>query len=461
MSSSKPNILFVFSDQHRWCDLGCYGNSEVKTPAFDAFAAESVRFNHCISNSPLCVPARGSLLTGLYPLRHGAITNDLPVNTAVTSLGNVLKEGGYRTGYIGKWHLAGVPREQTIPTGAGRLGFDYWKVNNCEHSYLTTKYFDEQDNGHPIDGYEPTTQTDLAMDFIRSGRNTKNPWGLVLSWGPPHDPYREVPDRFLKLYEEDRLTMRINVSFPVLNSREHLLGESDLRKNLQGYYAHISALDHEFSRLLEILGETDQLDNTIIVYTSDHGDMLGSHGLTNKQLPYDESIRVPLLVKCPGVEGGRSINELIGLVDLPVSLAACVGLDFPGKPDGKDLHRLLLEEGAKGSQECYIFDYVPAHQAWSRGGEAWRGLRTERYTLVRNADGKDSLLFDNESDPLQLNNLIENPDYSDVCTTLAQRLSELIAEHDCMLCGDEFIRRFGLTEEWNRSQAYFSLPLLQ
>src|SRR5690606_27508990 len=148
------NILIVLSDQHRFCDLGCAGNAEILTPHFDEFARRAVRSTQCISNSQLCVPARGSLLTGLVPHRHRAISNDLPVDPDCPSLATVLGRHGYHTGYIGKWHLGGVPREKPIEA-ADRLGFCEWKVANCNHQYHRGFYFDEANQRHAIEGYEP------------------------------------------------------------------------------------------------------------------------------------------------------------------------------------------------------------------------------------------------------------------------------------------------------------------
>ena len=130
----RPNLLFVFSDQHRYCDLACNGNHQIVSPHFDAFAEKALSFRNCISNSPVCVPARGSLMTGLYPLRHRAVSNDLPIDPGLHSIAHQMNRHGYRTGYIGKWHLGGIPRDAPVPKGA-RLGFGEWKVCNCNHHY--------------------------------------------------------------------------------------------------------------------------------------------------------------------------------------------------------------------------------------------------------------------------------------------------------------------------------------
>ncbi|PAW65809.1 MAG: hypothetical protein B9S34_09745 [Opitutia bacterium Tous-C1TDCM] len=450
-----PNLLFVFSDQHRWCDLGCYGNVDVHTPHIDAFAAAGAQIGQCVANSPLCVPARGTLLTGQYPLRHGAVSNDLPIRTDVVSIADVLGAAGYRTGYIGKWHLAGVPREQVVPAGRGRLGFQEWKVRNCSHTYFKTHYHDELDRRHDVPGYEPVAQTDLAIDFIR--RHPSVPWGLVLSWGPPHDPYQEAPENYLAHYRNKPLRERRNVG-DIIHDRT--LSRADALNDLRGYYAHISALDEQFGRLLAALEASGQAENTLVVYTSDHGDMLGSHGFTNKQLPYEEAVRVPLLVRWPGRIPAHASDALFGLVDLPVSLVGLLGLSFPSPRDGLDLHRVFCQPGAAGRDACYLFDYIPAHQAYHRGGEAWRAVRTPRFTFARKGDGADWLLFDNDADPWQLDNRIGRPEFAPLQRELGRRIDAFIAAHDRLLPGDDFIRHFDLREAWNRSQRHFNLPLL-
>jgi len=453
----RPNLLFVFSDQHRWCDLGCYGNPDVQTPNLDHFAATSIRFENCISNSPVCVPARGSLLTGLYPLRHRAITNDLPIRTDLASIALPLNQAGYRTGYIGKWHLGGVPRDRYIPC-EDRLGFQKWKVCNCNHAYQNAYYYDEGNQRVEVDGYESITQTDLALEFIR--QHSDNPWGLVLSWGPPHDPYFEIPQHYLDRYADQLLSLRPNVQDLAILNRQVSLTREQVHDNYRGYYAHITALDEQFGRLLQVLEETGQIQNTLIVYTSDHGDMLGSQGLTNKQLPYDESIRVPLLARLPGVTLRGVTDGLIGLVDLPVSLLSLLGLCLPGLPDGQDLSRLFIQPGAKGLDACYIFEYTACHQAVARGEREWRGLRTPRFTFARSAVDDGLLLTDHAVDPYQQHNLIHQPEYQDHRDKLSRKLDSFIRLYDALLPWDELIREFGLVDEWNRSQTYFGMPTL-
>ncbi len=452
----KPNILLVFSDQHRWCDLGCYGNEEVISPNFDAFAAKAAVFTNCISNSPVCVPARGSLLTGLMAHRHRAITNDLPIDTSVESIASVLNRNGYHTGYIGKWHLGGVPRSRVIPQEE-RLGFNEWKVCNCSHNYMKSHYYDENNQKHLIQGYEPIAQTDLAIDFIQ--RNNGNPWGLVVSYGPPHDPYFQVPDRYLKLYQNTDLSIRENVPDSIMHTRDVCLTKEDVGNNLKGYYAHITALDEQFGRLMDTLDAQGELDNTIIVYTSDHGDMLGSQGLTNKQLPYDESIKVPLMIYYKDNTLCTISDEMLSLVDLPVSLLGLASMRFANEVDGDDLHQVFIDSQAKGCEYAYIYDFVPCHQAYFRGSIEWRGIRTKAFTYARSSDSSFAVLFNNQEDPLQRDNLISD---SKIRNELECHLRAAINRWgDEDLPWDKFIRDFGYTDEWNKSQLFFNLPTLE
>lgn len=453
-----PNILLVFSDQHRWCDLGCYGNAQVSSPNLDAFGERATRFTHCIANAPLCVPARASLLTGLHALKHRAITNDLPVRQDVTSLAHVLGEAGYRTGYVGKWHLAGVPRDAPVPRGPARLGFEEWKVCECNHDYMHAYYYDEEDRRVDITGYEPVAQTDLAIDFAK--RHRGHPWFLCLSWGPPHDPYHLVPARYAGLYPRRELRLRPNVPERIHDTQTRILSGEQIRTNYQGYYAHITALDEQFGRLLAALDATGQREQTIVIYTSDHGDMLGSQGWTNKQLPYDEAIRVPLLVAWGKYTPGHVTDELIGLVDLPTSILGLVGLRFPDAVDGVDLHRLIIDPEAQGLGACYVYDLVPCHQAMARGGSEWRAIRTKQHTLARTASDTGFALYDNLADPYQMHNLINDPQAASVRAELLAQLDALISRYDELLLWQEMIRKYGLRQEWNKSQAYFGLSPL-
>ncbi|MGI5899965.1 MAG: sulfatase [Christensenellales bacterium] len=451
----QPNILFVFSDQHRSCDLGCYGNGELLTPNFDAFAQKAAVFKNCIANSPVCVPSRGSLLTGLMPSRHRAITNDLPIRTDCESIASVMNKNGYSTGYIGKWHLAGIPRDKPISAGE-RLGFSCWRAHNCHHDYNNAFYYDEENIRHDVKGYEPIAQTDLAVEFIRS--NSGQPWGLTISYGTPHDPYMSAPDKYLDLYRNKRPALRENVPAVITRGMGGSLNRDEIEEFYRGYYAHITALDEQFGRLLQALESTGQMENTLIIYTSDHGDMLGSQGQTNKQWPYFESINVPLMVYCKGKTAAYMSDEIISLVDLPVSMLALAGMSFSAAVDGQDLSSLFTDENAAGAPYAYIMDLVPCHQAALRGSPEWRGIKTKKHTYARSFDGSFEVLFDDVNDEFQRNNIKEDQDIKE---HLEQVLAGAASRYDEFLPWREFIIKHGYKDEWNKSQRHFNLPVLE
>ena len=449
----KYNLVFIFADQHRKFDIGCYGNSEVITPNLDKLASEGVRFENCCSNSPVCVPARGSLLTGLYAQNHGAFTNDLEIRYDVESIADVLIENGYHTGYIGKWHLCGVPREQFVEKGK-RLGFEEWKVANCNHDYRNCYYDDEENVRHFEEGYEPEIFGGLACDFLERNCEEEKPFALFLSFATPHDPHDTASKEYCDLYRDRKVTLRPNSEDKVMEKIGKYLSKAEQTELSKGYYAHISAIDKQVGKILDVLSSKGKKSETLVIYTSDHGDMLGSHGLKDKQQPYEEAIGVPLIMSLPGVIKRSVTKELIGLVDLPVTVAGLLGMKFKNKTDGIDLKDVVLS-GGKGLDECYLYDLFPCHQAIDKGMRAWRAIKTQKYTYSVYGNGKERFLFDNEKDPYQMNNLIDDKTCSQVKNKLSSILSGYVKKYDGFTEGEEYIRFTGRTDDFNKSQLYF------
>ena len=397
-AARKPNVVFVFADQWRAQAMGFAGDPNVHTPTFDKFAACSTRFGMAVSTCPVCSPYRGSLLTGQYPLTHGVFLNDVCLNNDAVSLAQAFRGAGYRTGYIGKWHVDGHGRSNYIPPER-RHGFEFWKVLECTHDYNHSFYYADENVKLQWEGYDAAAQTCEAQRYIREQAG-KGPFLLVLSWGPPHDPYLTAPQRFADMYKPEQLKLRPNVPEDT----------EAVRKKMAGYYAHCSALDDCFGQLWATLRETGIERDTILVFTADHGDMLGSHGRFNKQVPYDESIRVPFFVHWPQLgDKQRVIAEPFASPDIMPTLLGLSGAEIPKTVEGLDFSKHLRGGPAPGDGAALIACYAPFGQ-WTRkgGGREYRGVRTERYTYVRSLEGP-WLLFDNQSDPYQMKNLCDDP----------------------------------------------------
>ena len=432
----KPNIVFVFADQWRAQATGYAGNPDVLTPNLDKLALEGVCFSNAVSTSPVCTPYRAMLLTGKYVLKTGMFMNDVSLEPESGSFAKLLKKEGYHTAYIGKWHLDGNGRSSFIPKER-RQGFDYWKVLECSHSYNNSKYWGNDDKLHTWQGYDAEAQTKDAIAYIEEQSKGKNPFCLMLSWGPPHAPYQTAPEQFRAIYESMEVRLRPNVPGDLAE---------ETKAKLRGYYAHCSALDSYISQLQEAIRRCNIEDNTLFVFTSDHGDMIGSHGQSKKQKIYAESAKVPFIIKYPallGKEGKRS-DFLLNTLDILPTLLGMSGLTVPGGLDGEDISEVILGK-RKDDREAALVTCVQPFGQWSRerGGKEFRGIITKKYTYARDLSGS-WLLYDNVADPYQLNNLIGNPSYEEVSKNLEELLSrELNGLEDDFLPGPSYLKKFG------------------
>ena len=452
----KPNVLFVFADQMRGMDMGCAGNPQVRTPTLDRLAAEGTCFARAYANCPVCTPSRGTILTGRYPLSHGAVANDMPLGADEVTIAHVLRRGGYRTGYVGKWHLDGVPRDRFTPPGPRRAGFDdFWAVWNCAHDYFAGKVYRDAPEPIELGGYEPVGHTLLAIEFLRQ-RPDGRPFCLFVSWGTPHAPYLHVPKEYLQLYDPEALALRPNVrSDPPAPFRR--LGDGPDRRALAGYSAHITALDEQLARLLAVLEETGAAADTIVVFTSDHGDMLWSHGMTKKEQPWEEAVRIPLLVRWPGrVPAGRVCEELLSTADLAPTLLGLCGETPHAAMEGADLSAVVQgEAGAAGPESVFLTEPIIVDQGAAQGIGEWRGVRTKRWTYARWRDGGGWVLYDNDADPYQMTNLIDSPAHAAVRAELEAALRDWLAKTgDPCASWDGTVRHLGLVERWNERERH-------
>lgn len=413
-SGKRPNILYVFSDQHRAQSLPGEPFNQAIAPTLDRFRKESLSMDACISNYPLCVPHRAILMSGRYSCQTHVVHNENTLEPMAQGLGDVFRKAGYRTGYVGKWHLY-HGENQFVPEGPYRFGFEDW------HAWAqTNKHYDgitfNPATGERVTmpGYQPTRMTDQALEFIKGQKQAQQPWFLVLSWNPPHPPFNPPPKEKNR-YDATSLKLRPNVrlSTPadkITNPYPPLASLAALREAEQGYYGGITAIDIEFERLLKALDDGGMADDTIVVYTSDHGEMMGSHGHMAKQMPHEESCRVPFFIRLPGMKsGGRSSDALFASVDIYPTLCGlaeipvpshCSGRDFSGMMRGSgnfqepDMVFLMNEQGPANRQEVNVPTY--------------RGVRTKTHTYAVQLDGR-WCLYDNVADPYQMKNLVKDP----------------------------------------------------
>ncbi len=432
----KPNLVFLFGDQWRAQATGYAGDPNLagKTPNLDRLAKQSVNFITAVSCCPVCTPFRASLLTGQYPLTHGLFLNDIPLPQETTTIAEVYKKAGYATGYIGKWHLEGNGRAAYIPAER-RHGFDYWKVLECNHRYNKSYYYAENDPGPRLwEGYDAFDQTQDAQRYIREHARAEKPFAIFLSWGPPHNPYDSAPKKYQDLFNEEAIQLRPNVKEP------------RFKKDLRGYYAHIAALDVCIGNLLETIDNENIAQDTIVVLTSDHGDMLGAHGMNRKQKPWDESIRVPFLLRYPAAHGatGKTIQIPINTPDIMPTLLGLSNLPIPETVEGVNFAPIVRGQAPPEDNPALIMCPAPFGE-WRRDGNGreFRGVRTKRYTYVRDLDGP-WLLFDNEKDPYQQDNLVNKPAHQALRQKLEASLQTILDKtKDKFLAGPDYVAQWG------------------
>jgi arylsulfatase A-like enzyme len=362
--------------------------------------------------------------------------NDTPLDPDACTIGKVLKAQGYSTAYIGKWHVDGHGRLNPIPPER-RQGFDYWKVCECTHDYGESLYYGDSPDPRHWDGYDACAQTQDALAYLREHAGDAAPFALFLSWGPPHNPYATAPQQYQEMYDPAALRLRPNVP------AEH---EENARKTLAGYYAHITALDDCMGELLAGMEELGLAEEALLVFTSDHGDMVGTRGSWDKQQPFEESLRVPFLLRYPALLGRQRCEQTIPIdaPDIMPTLLGLTGIPVPASVEGQDISPLLRGEEHRLDPTAFLLCPHPFGN-WHRGvgGKEYRGVRTERHTYVRDLNGP-WLLYDNHSDPYQLTNLCGVREHAGLQEALEQTLQRKLRERrDEFLPGDELCKRHG------------------
>jgi len=439
----KPNVVFVFGDEWRMQATGYSGDPNCETPVLDALAAQSVNITHAVAGAPVCSPYRASLLTGQYPLTHGVYINDVELDPACHSIARAFKAGGYDTAYIGKWHVHGSPDGQYARRGTFvprdcQMDFDYWKGFECTHDYNDSYYFFNDDpTPRAWEGYDAFAQSRDAAAYIKEHADQDDPFLLMLSWGPPHFPLDSAPVEYQARFGNREIELRPNVP-PEMRARA--------AAELRGYYAHIAALDDCMGIVLQAIDAADLADDTIVVFTSDHGDMRGSQGLQTKLFPWDESIRVPFLLRWPAWHhAGRELPLPLDAPDIMPTLLGLCDLAIPATVEGRDFSSLIRgDQEPTGDEAALLVMPAAFHELRLNGMKAYRGRRTARYTYVRDLDGP-WLLYDNEADPYQMCNLIHSKEHAGLQADLERTLqARLDALGDEFLDGRSYLQRDGL-----------------
>ncbi len=443
-----PNILFIIADQWRAQAFGFAGDPNVQTPHLDRFERECVNFTQAVAGMPVCSPTRASLLTGQRPQTHGVFLNDVPLSTNAVTLPKLLKTAGYDTGCVGKWHVDGHGSRSAFIPPERRQGFDYWKVLECTHAYNNSFYYSDGPEKLKWEGYDAIAQTRDAQSYLRGRAQSGKPFLLWLAWGPPHNPYETAPEKYRALFSPEKIKLHPNVPDSA---------QVQARKELAGYYAHCAALDDCMRDLLRTLDETGLAANTIVVFTSDHGDMLWSHDQQRKQRPWEESARVPMLFRLPAALGikPRRLAATINTEDVMPTLLRLCGQSIPPSVEGLDFTS-AMRGGPDPSGGATIIRCMSPFGEFvrKRGGREYRAVRTAQATYVRDLNGP-WLLYDNEADPYQINNLAGKPEQAQRQARMEALLqTKLTQQHDEFRTGSVYIQQWGYQVDENETVRY-------
>ncbi|MGB1259877.1 MAG: sulfatase-like hydrolase/transferase [Akkermansiaceae bacterium] len=432
-SGPRPNVVFVLADQWRPSALemgpandNSYQTTQLlKTPRLKEFGEKGIRLDRCYTTKPVCTPNRSAIITGQYPHETGMLDNNLMLPPNIPCLPDVLSDAGYRTYYLGKWHMdgtgkgtSGAPAAGFVPKNWRRRGLERWDGMNRGHSYYANSFMLDDDGvkipvpaanpsgtlDEQLADFEPHIQTDLAMDYISDHQtnHTDENFFIWMNYGPPHDPFS--PPAPFDTYDQNDLVARPNNA------------SASNMPALSNYYGLCEALDYEFGRLLDHLDSLGLENETIVVFTSDHGEMMGSHDQIRKGQMYEESWRVPFLARWPGKIATDAVSDApYSSTDIMPTLLGLCGLETPASVTGLDKSELLC---GNAITETPVFG---ENEATSGGAKAWRGVVQRvggvMYKLVQQPDTagtalESTQLYDLDADPYEQNNLLASPSHA-------------------------------------------------
>ena len=443
------NTLFILTDDQRYNTIAACGNPDIKTPNMDRLVREGTCFSHAFipggTSGAVCMPSRAMLNTGRTLFHLKGEGQSIPADH--TCMGEVFRQAGYETFGTGKWHNGTEAYARSFSSGDNIFFggmWDHWNVPTC--CYDPTGQYDNEVNfvvnffqeNQPLtihcDKFTPGKHSsellsDTAISYLdRHARtNPEQPFFLYLAYLAPHDP-RTMPERFKKMYDPAAISLPENYRdshpfpFGVEDIRDEVLAaqprqEAEVRRHLAEYYGMISHLDHEIGRVLAKLEETGELDNTIIVFTGDNGLAVGCHGLMGKQNLYDHSVRVPLVLRGPGIPAGETRDQMVYLLDIFPTLCELTGLSIPASVEGSSFAPILQNQNVPERQALYLVY-----------NDLIRGVRTQRYKLIEyRTAANQTQLFDLEADPQERHNLADNPAWQNI---LAEMRTQLLSLRD-------------------------------
>lgn len=409
---TPPNIVFVLVDQlgARW--LPVYGHPLVSTPTLDSFAAESAVFERAITTAPICTPYRGCLLSGKYPSQTGVRENGQAFPSGVTSLADHLNDGSYRTHYAGKWHLSGAPqRNRRVPPDQ-RAGFQHfigWESHHVDH-HAGLIWADDSDHAIGLPGHETDSLTDIAIGQLEDAASAGQPFFMLLSYQAPHPPC-SPPAEFLEPYQNRDLLSEANADRGAWFKHEAWRADYDAQRFRELYFGEISQLDAAFGRLLRSMDRLGLSENTLVVFTSDHGEMAGARGMFGKGVMYEEALQIPLILRAPNQQERIRIDAPVSTVDLMPTLLDYAGCSADEPCEGVSL-RPLIEGGAGPADRVVISEYLD----FCASTRQWK-LITRGRTL------EAAELYHLSTDPYELDNRMDDPACADIQAQLLKALS--------------------------------------
>jgi arylsulfatase A-like enzyme len=464
----RPNIIFIMTDDHAAHAISCYGSKINKTPNLDRLAREGMRFNNCFCTNSICAPSRAVILTGKYSHLNGVIDNAVEFDGSQQTFPKLLQKASYKTAIIGKWHLKSDP-----------TGFDYWNILPGQGVYHNPVMI-EMGERKKHTGYVTDIITNLCLEWLKE-READKPFCLMYHHKAPHREW-EPDDKHAKLYEDtdipipetfnDDYKTRCAAAHQQEMTVEQHLNKKDLKidppqgltgqelkkwkyqRYIKDYLRCVASVDDNVGRLLDYLDTSGLTENTIVVYTSDQGFYLGDHGWFDKRFMYEHSLRMPLLVRYPKEIKAGSTNDDIALnLDFAPTFLDLASVTAPGDMQGRSLRPLL-----EGRTECRtnaapIPHQLVRHKKYPHRtsiGAAWRtsmyyhyyeypavhmvkrhyGIRTKRYKLIHFYYDIDAWeLYDLEKDPNELNNVYDDPAYTDIVKQLKTELDRLRKEY--------------------------------